>query len=196
MSYPLDNYDGDGLLKIATLHQLTGDSVTYNFVHLTVQEYLCAVYMLTLSQQEQYHLLNEYFDDYPNIVILYCGLTKLDYNKVVYSKLTSHHSTVTAVKCLYEGQLNTPLKSLSPFVLDMSGDIILLPYDCHCLSFVCYHYPVTQLDLQWCHIGDKNAEILAKWCFHKKNTKLQNIKLWSNNLTSEGITQVMKIVTS
>ena len=92
-----DNYDGEGLLKIATLHQLTGDCVTYNFIHLTVQEFLCAVYMLTLSQEEQYHLLNEYFDDYPNIMILYCGLTKLDFYKVVYSKLTSRHSTVTAV---------------------------------------------------------------------------------------------------
>ena len=190
-----DNYDGEGLLKIATLHQLTGDCVTYNFIHLTVQEFLCAVYMLTLSQEEQYHLLNEYFDDYPNIMILYCGLTKLDYYKVIYSKLTSHHSTVTAVKCLYEGQLNTPPKSLSPFVLNMS-DITLLPYDCHCLSYVYYHYPVTQLDLQSCHIGDKNAGILAKWCFHKNNTKLQTLKLWFNNLTSEGIAQVMKIVTS
>ena len=75
-------------------------------------------------------------------------------------------------------------------------NITLLPYDSHCLSFVCYHYPVTQLDLKDCRIGDKNAEILAKWCFHKKNTKLQTLKLWNNNLTSEGITQVMKIVTS
>ena len=190
-----DNYDGEGLLKIATLHQLTGDCVTYNFIHLTVQEFLCAVYMLTLSQEEQYHSLNEYFDDYPNIMILYCGLTKLDYHKLVYSKLTSHHSTVTAVKCLYEGQLNTPPKSLSPFVLN-THNITLLPYDCHCLSFVHFHYPLTQLALTFCHIGDKNAEILAKWCFHKSNTKLQTLKLWKNNLISEGIKHVMKIVTS
>ena len=99
------------------------------------------------------------------------------------------------MKCLYEGQLNTPPKSLSPFELDMNH-ITLLPYDCHCLSFVCYHYPVTQLDLQSCDVEDKNAEILAKWCFHKKNTKLQTLELQSNNLTSEGIAQVMKIVTS
>ena len=190
-----DNYDGEGLLKIATLHQLTGDCVTYNFIHLTVQEFLCAVYMLTLSEEEQYHLLNEYFNDYPNIMILYCGLTKLDFHKVIYSKLTSHHSTVTAVKCLYEGQLNTPPKSLPPFVLNM-GNITLLPYDCHCLSFVYFHYPLTQLALKFCHIGDKNAEILAKWCFHKSSTKLQTLKLWKNNLTIEGIKHVMKIVTS
>ena len=190
-----NNYDGHSLLKMETLHHFAGGELTFNFIHLTLQEFLCAVYMLTLSQEEQYHLLNEYFDHYPNIMILYCGLTKLDYHKVVYSKLTSRLSTVTAVKCLYEGQLNTPPKSSSPFVLNMHN-ITLLPYDCHCLSFVCYHYTVTQLDLRSCHIGDKNAKIVAKWCFHKKNTELQTLKLWKNNLTSEGMKYIMKIVTS
>ena len=190
-----NNYDGHSLLKMETLHHFAGGELTFNFIHLTLQEFLCAVYMLTLSQEEQYHLLNDYFNNYPNIMILYCGLTKLDFHKVVYSKLTSRHSTVTAVKCLYEGQLNTPPKSLSPFLLHMRR-ITLLPYDCHCVSFVCYYYPITQLDLQSCHIGDKNAGILAKWCFHKNNTKLQTLKLWVNNLTSEGMKYVMKIVTS
>ena len=46
-----DNYDGHGLLQVETLYQLTGDCVTYNFTHLTMQEFLCAVYMLTLSQE-------------------------------------------------------------------------------------------------------------------------------------------------
>ena len=192
-----DGFDGHGLLQVETLYQLTGDCVTYNFFHLTVQEFLCAVYMLTLSQEKQYHLLNEYFDDYPNIMILYCGLTKPNFHQVVSSKLTTLHSTVTAAKCLYEGQQNIAphIKSLSPFVLDMRGNT-LLPYDCHCLSYVLYHYPVTQLDLSICYIGDKNAGILAKWCFNKNNTKLQNLKLRSNKLTSEGMKHVMKVVTS
>ena len=192
-----DNYDGHSLLKMETLHHFAGGQVTFNFIHLTIQEFLCAVYMLTLSQEEQYHLLNVYFNDYPNIMILYCGLTKLNFHQVVSSKLTTRHSTVTAVKCLYESQQNIAphIKSLSPFVLDMRN-ITLLPYDCHCLSYVLYHYPVTQLDLTSCHIGDKNAGILAKWCFKKNNNKLQNLQLWGNNLTSEGMKHVMKIVTS
>ena len=84
-----DNYDGHGLLQVETLYQLTGDCVTYNFIHLTVQEFLCAAYMLTFSQEEQYHLLKEYFDNYPNIMILYCGLTRLDFRQVVYVKLST-----------------------------------------------------------------------------------------------------------
>ena len=192
-----DNFDGHGLLQVETLYQLTGDCVTYNFIHLTVQEFLCAVYMLTLSQEKQYHLLQEHFDIYPNLMILYCGLTRLDFHQVVYSKLSSPSSTVTAVKCLYEGQWNTASNILAfPFVLDIN-DITLLPYDCHCISYVCSHYPVTQLNMELCYMGDKNVEILARGCLNKdKTTKLQVLKLYRNKLTSEGMKHVMKIVTS
>jgi len=99
-----DNYDGHSLLKMETLHHFSVGQITFNFIHLMVQEFLCAVHMLTLSEEEQYHLLQDYFDDYPNIMILYCGLTRLDFHQIVYSKLTSYLSDVTAVKCLYEGQ--------------------------------------------------------------------------------------------
>ena len=190
-----DNCDGYGLLQVESLYQLTGDCVTYNFVHLTVQEFLCAVYMLTLSQKDQCHLLKIYFDDYPNIMKFYCGLTKLDFHQIIYSKLTSPHSTVTVVKCLYEGQWNMSLhKLLSPFVLDTSG-IRLLPYDCLCVSYVYCHYPVTKLNLFRCRIGYKNAEILAKWCLNK-TTKLQELSFMSSNLTSKEMKHVVKIVTS
>ena len=192
-----DNYDGHSLLKMETLHHFAGGQITYNFIHLTVQEFLCAVYMLTLSQVEQYHLLKEYFDSYPNIMLLYCGLTKLDYRQVVYSKLTSPYSIVTSLNCLYESQQNTApheSSSSSPFVLDMRY-ITLMPYDYVCLSYVCCHYPVTHLNLEYCHMGDKNAGILAKWCLNKI-TKLQELKVSENDLTSEGMKHVMKIVTS
>ena len=43
---------GEGLLKVVTIDHTTKMNVTYNFIHLTVQEFLCAVYMLTLSQKE------------------------------------------------------------------------------------------------------------------------------------------------
>ena len=190
-----DNYDGHSLLKTETLHHFAGGQMTYNFIHLTVQEFLCAVYMLTLSPAEQYHLLKKYFDSYPNIMLLYCGLTKLDYHQVVYSKLTTPYSTVTSVNCLYEGKRNTaPHESSSPFVLDMSHTT-LMPYDYVCLSYVYCHYPVAHLNLHFCHMGDNNGEILAKWCL-SKTTKLWELNLSDNNLTSKGVKHVMKIVTS
>ena len=194
-----DHYDGHGLLQVETLYQLTGDCITYNFIHLTVQEFLCAVYMLTLSQEEQYYLLKENFDFYPNIMTLYCGLTKLDFRQVVYSKLTSRYSTVTAVKCLYEGQQITSTASYistSPFILNTSHTT-LIAYDIFCLSYVFCVHPVQQLNMLDCHIGDKNVGILAKCCLDKeKTTVLQELNLSGNNITSEGMKHVMTIVTS
>ena len=184
----------EGLLKVATINGLLEHCVTYNFIHLTIQEFLCAVYMLTLSQEEQYHLLNEYFDDYPNIMILYCGLTKSNFHQIVAPKLTSYYSAVTAVKYFYEGRCNTPPhKALNPFELNMSY-ITLLPYDCLCLSYMFCHYPVTKLHLYMCYIKD-NIGMLAKSCLDK-STKLQEVGLGENCLLSQGMKEVMKIMKS
>ena len=193
----VDNYDGHSLLKMESLHHFAGGQRTYNFIHLTVQEFLCAVYMLTLSQEEQYRLLKEYFDDYPNIMILYCGLTRLDCHQVIYSKLTSRDSNVTAVKCLYEGQWNNDAhKSISPFVLDMDSTT-LLPYDILGVSYAYCNFPVTQLNLHNCRIGDKGARTLAKCCLNNNEiTKLEKLNVKSNSLAGEGMKHVMKIVTS
>ena len=189
-----DNYDGHSLLKMESLHHFAGRQKTYNFIHLTVQEFLCAVYMLTLSQEKQRHLLKEYFDVYPNIMILYCGLTRFDFHQVVYSKLTSHDSSVTAVKCLYEGQWNNDAHiSTSSIILHLSRKT-LLPYDLLCVSYTYCNFPVTQLNLKSCRIGDMGAGKLAKW--YNETTKLQELSLHNNSLTSEGMKHVMKIVTS
>ena len=203
-----DNYDGHSLLKMEPLHHFAGGQRNYNFIHLTVQEFLCAVFMLTLSQEEQYHLLKEYFNVYPNIMILYCGLTRLDYHQVIYTKLASRDSALTAMKCLYEGQQTTSTasyESKSVFVLNMHHTT-LLPYDILCVSYTYCNYPVTQLKLDG-GLGDNGAEILVKCCLNdNKTTKLQELSLHSriiyshsnnvNSLTSEGMKHVMKIVTS
>ena len=182
---------GEGLLKVVTINGLLDDHITYNFIHLTVQEFLCAVYMLTLSQEEQYHLLNEYFNDYPNIMILYCGLTESNFHQIVAPKLKLYYSVVTAVKCLYE--LTAPPKALDPFEMNMSY-ITLLPYDCLCLSYVFCHYPVIKLNLYMCYL-EENVEMLAKSCLDK-TTELEELDLGENKLTGEGMEHVMKIMKS
>ena len=63
------DWDGYGSLKVTHTHQLPTDTITYNFTHLTIQEFLCAVYMSTFPDQEQQHLLSEHFNDYPNVFI-------------------------------------------------------------------------------------------------------------------------------
>ena len=57
-------------------------------------------------------------------------------------------------------------------------------------------YPVSQLNLWACHIGNKGAELLVKHYPNKNTTGqlLEELDLRENDLTSEGMEHVMKIV--
>ncbi|XP_065901640.1 protein NLRC3-like isoform X3 [Dysidea avara] len=202
-------WDGYGLLKATHTHQLPTDTVTYNFSHLTIQEFLCAVYISTLSQEEQQRLLNEHFIDYPNVFIFLCGLTGLVSNEMfqfVFSKLQnlphpgvapgsrSFDSNV-AVKCLYEAQRIDPLYSVASIKVNVQSRT-LLPYDCLCISHVMSCYAISELNMSGCHIGDKGAELLVKY-YPKKNSAgqlLEVLDLSYNNLSIDGLVHMMKIV--
>ena len=197
-------FDGYGLLKVTHTHQLPRDTVTYIFLHLTVQEFLCSLYMSTLSQQEQLNLLSEHFRDYPNVMMFLCGLTGLaskEMFKFVCLKLSSSKDgilsgdpyVVIAVRCVYESNHSDP--SYLPFTLKMSGST-LLPYDCLCLSWLLSCYPVSQLMMTCCHIGDTGAKLLVRH-YPNKNTAsqlLEVLELYGNGLTIAGLEDVMKIV--
>ena len=200
------DFDGFGLLKATQTHQLLTDINTYSFNHLSIQEYFCAVYISLQSQQEQLRLLREHFHEYPNVFTYLCGVTGLEFSEMfqfIYSKLTSpggfggDRDVITAMRCINESKQRSsgPHQSVSPLTLDMSVNT-LLPYDCLCLSNVLSCYPVSQLKMWACRIGNKGAELLVKH-YPNKNTTSQLLEEWDlreNDLTSEGMEHVMKIV--
>ena len=199
------DFDGFGLLKGTRTQQLLTDINTYSFNHLSIQEFLCAVYILLQSKQEQLHLLRERFDEYPNVFTFVCGLTGLASSEMfqfIYSMLSlpgSMHGdpkVIIATSCIRESkQSSISDQSVLPFTLNM-GFSTLLPYNCLCVSNVLSCYPVSQLKIGTCRIGNKGAELLVKH-YPKKNTTgqlLEELDLESNDLTSEGIVHMMKIV--
>ena len=194
------DFDGFGLLKATQTHQLLEDTNTYSFNHLTVQEYFCAVYISLQSQQEQLRLLREHFDEYPNVFTYVFGLTKVASSEMfqfIYSKLTlGDDEVITAMRCINEStQCSGPHQSVSPLTLDM-GWKTLLPHDCLCLSNVLSCCPVSQLKMRGCHIGNKGAELLVKHYPNKNTTSqlLEELDLYANDLTSEGMEHVMNIL--
>ena len=197
------NFDGFGLLKVMEAQQLSTDINTYNFNHLTIQEFLCAVYISSLSQQEQLCLLREHFDDYPNIFTFVCGLTGLAPNEMfqfIYSKLISYrkYDVITAMRCINESkQSSTTYQLVSPLALNMSH-YSLLPYDCLCVSNILSLYPVTQLNMYNCGIDNKGAEMFMKHYTNRTTTcaLLEELYLKSNDLTSEGMEHMVKVVKS
>ena len=216
----ISDFDGFGLLKATPTHKALEDVNTYSFHHLTIQEFLCAVYISLQSEQEQLHLLREHFHEYPNVFTFVCGLTGLASSEMfqfMYSKLTttriglvghpnvskltsgrilSGNSDITAMRCINESkQSGGPHQSLSPFTLDLALKT-LLPYDCVCVSNILSRFPVLALEVRGCHIGNKGAELLVKHYPYKNSTGqlLEELYLHDNDLTIEGLKHVMKIV--
>jgi len=190
------DWDGYGSLKVTHTHQLPTDTITYNFTYLTIQEFLCAVYISTFPEKEQEHLLSEHYWCYPNVFIFLCGLTGLVSGtmlNLVFSKLSEYTDVVTAVKCLYESQQNSP--PTNPIRLVIS-DNILLPYDCLCISYVLSCYPISNLIMDECHIGDRGAELLVKR-YPLQNTTgqlLEVLNLNYNDLTIDGLIHIIMIL--
>ena len=192
-------WDGYGLLKATHTHQLPTDTVTYNFAHLTIQEFLCAIYTLTLSQEEQQRLLSKHFSDFPNIFVFLCGLSRLESSETlqfVISKLPEINGS-TSVKCLYESQMTCPLQLVTtPITLCVAGAHFLQPYDCLCISYVMSCYPVSALKVEFVNTTDKAWEFLIKH-YPKKNVTgqlLEELYLNGNGYSIDGLVHIMEII--
>ena len=193
-------FDGFGLLKATHIHEIPTDTSAYNFSHLSIQEFLSSLYIVLLPQQEQLRLVNEHFHDFPNVFTFLCGLTRLQCNEMyqmMYLKLMSRDDVVFAVRCMYES--NCPVQSAAPFTLDMSDNDHVVPYDCYCVSYMMSHYPqypVSQLKMEGCAVGDNGAEMLEKHYSSEKvfASLLELLDLCNNRLTAVGLANVMKIV--
>ena len=191
-------FDGCGLMKATHVHEVPTDTSCYSFVHLSIQEFLSSLYISFLPQEEQLRLMNEHFHDVSNVFIFLCGLTRLECNEmyqIVYSKLmsesrySSNPDVVPEVRCLYESECS--VQSTVPFTLNMSNNHIQ-SYDIYCIAYLISHYPVSQLIMRGCHMGDTGAEVLAK---HYNNSQsLEVLDFTRNDLTAVGMVHVMKMV--
>ena len=76
----------------------------------------------------------------------------------------------------------------------MANDVV--PYDCYCISYMISYYPVSQLKMDTCFMGDNGAEMLAKHYSSEKvsDPVLELLNLCDNHLTAVGMDHVMKIV--
>ena len=194
-------FDGFSLLKATDLHEVPTDTSSYNFSHLTIQEFLTSLYLSLLPQKEQISLMNDHFHSYPNVFIFLCGLTRLECNEmyqIVYSKLMqdddgdSNPDVVPAARSFYE--CDSASQSTVPLILNMSENQLTL-YDCYCASHVISHYPVLKVNMWFCSMSDTGVAILGKQYSDSRSSQIMEVlNFTGNDLTAVGMVDVMKMV--
>jgi len=191
-------WDGYGLMKATHIHDLPTDYITYSFAHLSIQEFLCALYISALPGKKQQQSLRKHINDYPNVFIFFCGLIRLEsprISKLVCSMVESHNTDNVAVaaRCVYESQKIDFLAKLQKLQLTTET---LSPHECVCISYMLSRLQISNLNLNECYIGDKGVEMLVKY-YVNANTcvcMLEEIKLCNAQITVTGLKHLMKIL--
>ena len=167
------------------------ESVSYNFLHLTIQEFLAAYYVSKLPSSQQAGIIDEYIGKKHFVIVLrfYAGLTKFNIQLSSDSSFSSRLFkflkelvTRTPAKCLqtYYSQSSSKLESLRWMFeaqdkqllrhalgtgtqdLDLSQQI-LAPFDCYVLGHcIAYSNCQWKLDLRFCKLGEEGMRMLAR----------------------------------
>ena len=182
------NWNGLGLLNSNTYVEGGNKIVTYHFLHFSIQEYMAACHISTLSEKQQSRLLTNTFwsSDYYNTWIMYVGITGgktfplkhfLSGNhlkiftqlfktsiskKILQSKIKCLH----IFQCLTEAQSSDLVSSFDKLFqiqeIDLSNQT-LLPRDVNILGFFLtrsINKCWKKLNLSRCNMGSAGLKIL------------------------------------
>ena len=195
--------NGFGLLQTVECcyHKIAGKSASVNFLHLTMQEYLAAFHVSTLSNDEQSHLIYYMFQNnwFIFMWIMYIGIVGLQpscFTDIANSKLSGPGSNKLAIlfvfQCYLEGKdMNMiPTEIISAFGdgnIDLNN-ITLLPHDVMSLIVFMMNSPTKwkSLNLSKCSIGCKGISNFTKFFtdFKEKVSTIKYVNLSNNCLTS------------
>jgi len=186
-------WDSLGLLKIVNYYNFLEDSTScsYNFLHFSIQEFLAAYYIASLSDSKQIKIFQEKFwnSKYLNTGIMYCGLTNgksfalnhflsgrrfVVISKLLGAKHIRKQVTSDKIKCLHLFQCfleagNDKLVQKVGTILDDDTidltDHALLIKDIHMLSFFLIRSANRKwkmLNLASCYIGDQGFDVFTR----------------------------------
>ena len=127
-----------GLLQAVEGLTLYSKSLSYNFLHLSVQELLAAYHILQMSSSEQFEVFKKLLGSYRFQAVLhyYCGFTKLT-NLEIQKFISSYQQNGSTLKeilpllhCFFEAQQPSLCQLVDPrFIQDAVDSIKLIPSD-------------------------------------------------------------------
>ncbi|XP_065884351.1 protein NLRC5-like isoform X2 [Dysidea avara] len=216
-----DGTNGFGLLQ-AVQHYTTRTgttTTTFNFVHLTIQEYLAAHYIFTdLSQDKKLHLFREKFwcDLHANMFFMYVTISKgqqysfkeflsggIANTSISDEFLRDELKSLYLYKCFKEAEDDSMCNAIEDAAIFKKKEINLshtnlLTTDLECVSFFLVSSSVQQwvkLDFWECNIQDFDIHIIHKYLNHTDIT-INRLKLRDNSLTKSSSSSISDIVLS
>jgi len=199
--------DGFGLLHSVKHFDGTGTTITFNFLHLSIQEYLAAHYVSNLPYEKELKIIKDKFSNacYFNTLSIYIALTKgrrpafkhflSGGNKAITisdSFLKNQLLCFHLYRCFHEaGDVNickTIERSVtfSNKVINLYGTL-LSPNDVECITLFLissFHKKWVTLGLSSCHIQDCGLHILYRGLLCSDIT-IDQLWLEGNDLTTQ-----------
>ena len=211
--------NGFGLLHVVQHYGFSGKTMTYNFVHLSIQEYLAAHHIITdLQEDQELQLLDKQFwsDLHANVFFIYVTLTKGQ--RSAFKKFLSGEDDKTPIssvflcdqikcfrlyRCFYDAGDNRMCKFIEDAAIfnqkeiDVSGASLLLT-DLECMLLFLTSSSNKQwvwLNLQLCFIQDRGLHIIHTF-LKDSDVIITKLSLSDNGLTKLSSTFIRDIVFS
>ena len=199
--------NGFGLLQAVQHFGLYTKTMTLNFIHFTVQEFLAAYYISHLPPDEELEVIKEYFwsDIHFNTFCIYTSLTKgqrVSFKKflsggnkaitISHEFLTNQLKCIRLYRCFKEADDQSMCKTIEHADIFKENEIDLedvkLTYsDMESISLLLtssFNKKWVMLNLSFCYIQDKGINILYRGLRHSSEVTITTLWLWGNGLTS------------
>ena len=200
--------NGFGLLQAVQHFGLYAKTMTLNFIHFTIQEFLAAHYIAHLPPNKELKVIKANFwsDIHYNMFAIYISLTKGQRSSfktflsggneaiAIADKFLKHRLTCLRLyKCFNEAEdykMCQTIERAEIFkskVIDL-GATTLTASDMECISLFLtssFNKEWKKLYLSNCHIQDKGLNILYRGLRHSNDVTIDKLKLQYNGLTSK-----------
>ena len=217
-----EDFETLGLMQCAAeLYVDEGAAVSYNFLHLTVQEYLAAFHLSQQPVEKQIEHFSEYMEHkkqdrhnfkqhhFHMVLKFLCGLRKFSgYPSGMLNTLCVRKSVNDSASSICELDFNTLHWSFEARDNDVitevlgSSDIYLhehstevTPFDCFVLGYCVSHSNCTwRVNLFYRNIGDEELEMLVQGAVEEETHctgGVAEIRLSRNDITSEGVKHLL-----
>ena len=208
--------NGLGLLQVVQHFGRYTKTMTLNFIHFTVQEFLAAHYISHLPQNEELLVIKANFwsDIHLNMFSMYTSLTKGQ--RPAFRKFLSGGNETIAIshkflkdqlqclhlyRCFNEANDHKMCDTIEQAEIFSNKEInlmgpILTVYDMECISLFLtssFNKECKRLDLHGCYIQDKGLNILCRGLHHSSDITINQLDLISNGLTVQSSSLISEL---